>query len=72
MPIIPLRPDDRVQLKKPHVCGGKIFRIVRVGSAVRVICELCGRDMTLDRIKLEKAIRGIVDSENNESKKGNS
>ena len=72
MTIIPLRPDDRVQLKKPHVCGGKIFRIVRVGGTVRVICELCRRDMTLDRIKLEKSIRGIINTENNEPKKGNS
>lgn len=69
MPIIPLHPDDRVQLKKPHVCGGKIFRIVRVGSLVRVICETCGRDMTLDRLKLEKSIRCTIDPISEENKK---
>ncbi len=57
MQIIPLRVDDRLQMKKPHPCGGSIFRILRVGSEVRVVCERCGRDMTLDRIKLEKAIK---------------
>ena len=57
MQIIPLHQGDRVQMKKPHPCGGNIFRILRVGSEVRVLCELCGRDMTLDRIKLEKAIK---------------
>ena len=51
---------DIVELKKAHPCGGKIFRIVRVGSEVRVICETCGRDMTLDRVKLEKAIKQIL------------
>jgi len=57
MQIIPLHPNDRVQLKKPHPCGGRSFRILRVGSEVRVCCETCGRDMSLDRIKLEKAIK---------------
>lgn len=57
MPIIPLRVGDRVQLKKEHPCGGRIFAILRVGSEVRVKCETCARDMTMDRIKLEKAIK---------------
>ena len=60
MPIIPLHVGDRVQLKKEHPCGAKIFRILRVGSEVRVVCEKCGRDMTIERIKLEKAIKQIL------------
>ena len=60
MQIIPLHPDDRVQLKKAHPCGGDVFRILRVGSAVRIVCESCGRDMNIDRVKLEKSIRRIV------------
>lgn len=70
MPILPLHPEDRIQMKKPHPCGGKIFRILRVGSQVRVICENCGRDMTLDRVKLEKAIKQILTNENATSEKG--
>ena len=70
MPILQLHPEDRVQLKKPHPCGGKIFRIVRVGSEVRVICETCGRDMTLDRIKLEKAIKQILTNTTKSPEKG--
>ena len=62
MTILPLHPEDRIQMKKTHPCGGKIFRILRVGSQVRVVCESCGRDMTLDRVKLEKAIRQILTS----------
>lgn len=60
MQIIPLHPSDRVQLKKNHPCGGNIFSILRVGSEVRVKCETCQRDMTVDRIKLEKAIRTVL------------
>lgn len=60
MTIIPIRPDDILQLKKPHPCGGNLFRVLRVGAEVRVVCKTCGRDMTVDRIKLEKAIRKVI------------
>ena len=70
MPILPLHPEDRVQMKKEHPCGGKIFRIVRVGSQVRVVCEKCGRDMTLDRVKLEKAIKQILAKPTDSLEKG--
>jgi hypothetical protein len=60
MQIIPLHPQDRIQMKKQHPCGGNVFRILRVGSEVRVECLRCGRDMTLDRLKLEKAIRRVL------------
>lgn len=59
MEIKPIHPEDRIQLKKPHPCGGTVFRVIRVGSDVRIICDTCGRDMTLDRVKLEKAIKKI-------------
>ncbi|MBE6589631.1 MAG: DUF951 domain-containing protein [Ruminococcaceae bacterium] len=58
--MIPLHPEDRIQLKKPHPCGGKTFLVLRVGSEVRILCETCKRDMTIDRIKLEKAIKQIL------------
>ncbi len=63
MQIIPLHQDDRIQMKKAHPCGGRIFRLLRVGSQVRVLCETCGRDMTLDRVKLEKAIKQVLPTE---------
>ena len=60
MKIIKLSVGDKAELKKPHPCGGSIFNIVRVGSEVRIVCETCGRDMTLDRIKFEKAIKKMI------------
>ena len=63
MQIIPLHINDRIQLKKKHPCGGNTFTILRVGSEVRVKCLTCSRDMTIDRVKLEKAIRTILSSE---------
>ncbi len=64
MNILPLHPGDRVQLKKPHPCGGKQFAVIRVGSEVRIKCETCGHDMTIDRIKLEKAVKIHLPADN--------
>ena len=58
-----VRINDVLEMKKNHPCGGNTFVILRVGSEVRVICETCGRDMTLDRVKLEKAIKQILSSQ---------
>ena len=63
MQILRFGVGDVLELKKPHPCGGKKFKVMRVGSEVRIICECCGRDMTLDRIKLEKAVKQIIHKE---------
>ena len=73
MQIIPLHPEDRIVLKKPHPCGNNLFRVLRVGSQVRIVCQSCGRDVTVDRVKLEKSIRQILpnDDTKNDTLKGN-
>ena len=60
MPILRFSVGDRLEMKKPHPCGSRIMRIARTGSEVRVICEGCGRDMVLDRIKVEKATKTVL------------
>lgn len=60
MEIIKLYVGDVLELKKPHPCGSKNFKVLRVGSQVRVVCTGCGRDMVLERPALEKAIKKIV------------
>ncbi|MBE6559841.1 MAG: DUF951 domain-containing protein [Ruminococcaceae bacterium] len=54
---------DTLELKKPHPCGTKKFTVLRIGSDIRIVCCGCGRDMTLERIKLEKAIKNIIPTE---------
>ena len=63
MQILKINVGDILEMKKPHPCGNKKFKVIRVGSDVRIICEGCGRDMTLDRIKLEKSVKQILDKE---------
>ena len=63
MPIIPIKVGDTLELKKPHPCGERLFRVMRSGSEVRIVCVGCGRDMSLDRVKLERAVRNRIPAE---------
>ena len=63
MQIVKLFPNMVVELKKPHPCGAKNFKILRVGSVCRAVCIGCGRDLDMDRIKLEKSIKKTISVE---------
>ena len=67
MKIIKYKIGDTVELKKPHPCGSKTFKVLRVGSEMRVVCLGCSRDMNIDRLKLEKATKNVISSEAQES-----
>jgi hypothetical protein len=58
--IIKFAVNDILELKKTHPCGSKSFKVIRVGSEVRIVCLGCGRDMIMDRIKLEKSIKKVI------------
>lgn len=64
--IIRIAVGDILELKKPHPCGEKRFTVMRTGSDVRIVCCGCKRDMTLPRIKLEKAIKKIYPKESSD------
>lgn len=61
--IIRFSVGDTLEMKKNHPCGARLFLVKRVGSDIRVVCLGCGRDMTVPRIKLEKAIRRVISGE---------
>ncbi len=54
---------DKLKLKKSHPCGSDTFTVMRLGTDVRIVCDGCSRDMTLDRTKLEKMIKKVLKSE---------
>ena len=60
MQILKICVGDILELKKPHPCGNKLFKVLRVGSDVRIVCQGCGHDMTLERVKLEKAVKHVM------------
>ena len=57
---------DLLEMKKPHPCGAKTMKVLRVGSDMRIVCTGCGRDQTLPRVKLEKAVKKILPAEKTE------
>lgn len=59
MNVIKFDVGDILEMKKNHPCGGNKMRVLRTGSDVRVVCTVCGRDMTLPRVKLEKNIKKV-------------
>ncbi len=71
MSIQKYRINDIIELKKQHPCGSSVFKILRVGSTMRIVCQSCSRDMEIDRIKLEKATKKIISSEEIEKNESN-
>ncbi|MFN3374759.1 MAG: DUF951 domain-containing protein [Chloroflexus sp.] len=65
-PPIPLYLNDVVQLRKPHVCGGDTWRIVRLGADIGLRCETCGRRVMLPRADLERRIKRFIVRGDNE------
>ena len=61
MPIIPFNIGDKLLLKKKHPCSSDIFKVTKIGSDVKIICDGCGRDLLLPREKLEKMIKRVLE-----------
>ena len=54
---------DRVEMKKPHPCGGKTFEILRVGMDFKIRCLTCGREVMAPRKKIEKNSSKLIGEE---------
>ena len=50
-------------LKKPHPCGGKEWKIVRIGADIKLQCLTCGKCVNLTREELNK--RGKAQEKDN-------
>ena len=55
-----IRVNDRVEMKKLHPCGAKVWRVTRVGMDVKLVCTGCGREVELPRAKAEKGVKRIL------------
>ena len=68
MKIVRFSVGDTLIMRKPHPCGDNRFKVARTGSAVRVICLKCSRDVTVERLKLEKNIKTVIPADAEASK----
>ena len=57
--------NDRVELKKPHVCvlHSKTWVIIRLGADIKIQCEGCGAIVMLSRHDFNKRIKQILPKE---------
>ncbi len=63
MKIIRFNVGDILVMKKKHPCSSYEFRVMRIGTDVRIVCVGCGRDITLGRETLEKSIKQVKPAE---------
>lgn len=61
--MLDLKLGDRVEMKKQHPCGSKVFTITRVGMDIKLKCAGCGHEVMLPRSKAEKGIKKILERE---------
>lgn len=55
-----VRVGDVLELKKDHPCGSKRWQVLRVGMDFKLRCEGCGHELMLPRSKVEKSIKKIL------------
>ncbi len=52
--------NDHLRLKKPHPCGSFEWKVLRLGSDLKIECTGCGRAVTVPRSRIEKRIKEIL------------
>lgn len=58
-----VRVGDILLMKKKHPCGSDRFSVQRIGADFRIRCTGCGREVMLERVKVEKNIKKIIREE---------
>lgn len=58
-----VRLGDTLLMKKKHPCGCDKFTVLRIGADFRIKCLQCGREVMLERVKVEKNIKKIIRNE---------
>lgn len=54
-----VRLGDVLEMKKPHPCGSREWKVLRTGMDFRLKCLGCGHEILTPRSKAEKNIRKI-------------
>lgn len=64
-----IRVGDRLTMKKPHPCGSKEMSVLRSGMDFRLRCSGCGHEFMVARSKIEKNIKAVFRSDDNNGEK---
>ncbi|HVK02654.1 MAG TPA: DUF951 domain-containing protein [Armatimonadaceae bacterium] len=49
-----VQPGDMARLRKAHPCGGREWRVTRIGADIGLECLTCGRRVMLTRDEFER------------------
>jgi hypothetical protein len=60
IPPVPFRLGDRVELRRPHPCGGRAWEVDRIGADIGLRCATCGRHVLLERRAVERRLEGFI------------
>ncbi|MBQ1388962.1 MAG: DUF951 domain-containing protein [Clostridia bacterium] len=61
-----VRVGDVLTMRKPHPCGERKFKVIRVGMDFKLVCCGCGHEIMSPRSRIEKNIKNITRSEEND------
>lgn len=53
----PININDIIEFKKPHPCGGKQWKVIRIGVDFKLECTTCGRVIMIPRVDVMKRIK---------------
>ncbi|HEY2916274.1 MAG TPA: DUF951 domain-containing protein [Candidatus Limnocylindrales bacterium] len=60
-PVLELLLGDVVRLKRNHPCGGRDWRVDRLGADIGLRCLTCGRHVLVERRQLERRLVEFVE-----------
>ncbi len=53
--------DSILEFKKPHPCGGKTWKVLRIGIDFKLECTTCKRQIMITRLDTTKRIKKIIE-----------
>ena len=57
---------DLLQLRKPHPCGGYLWKVYRLGADIGLECARCGRRVMLPRRDVARRLKKVLPNQQNE------
>lgn len=62
-----VRVGERVQMRKPHPCGGDVWVVYRIGADIGMQCQTCQRRVMLTRSEFFKRLKRKLQPTSNQS-----
>jgi hypothetical protein len=59
-PVLRVELGDRLELRKPHPCGSRLWTVARLGADLGLVCVGCGRRILLERPEVERRLVRVV------------